>query len=85
VDAEPRGIKDGDQVRVFNDRGVGIIPAWVTGRIMPGVVHLPEGGNYNPDEKGIDRGGCPNVFTMSTPSPGGAFPINTALVQVEKA
>jgi anaerobic selenocysteine-containing dehydrogenase len=85
TDAEPRGIKDGDQVMAFNDRGRSILPAWVTERIMPGTVHIPEGGHYSPDEQGIDRGGCPNIFTMSTPSPGGAFPMNTTLVQVRKA
>jgi len=84
-EAEARGIKDGDLVRVFNDRGEMIIPARVTQRIMPGVVDVPEGAWYNPDDQGVDRGGCANVLTRDARSPGGAFTTNTCLVQVEKA
>jgi len=84
-DAQARGIKDGDPVRVFNDRGEMIIPAKVTQRIMPSVVDVPEGAWYDPDEQGIDHGGCPNVLTQDARSPGGAFTTNTCLVQVEKA
>ncbi|HEX78329.1 MAG TPA: molybdopterin-dependent oxidoreductase [Dehalococcoidia bacterium] len=85
VDAQPRGIKDGDLVKVFNDRGVVMTPAWVTERIMPGVVHLAEGGNYHPDEQGIDRGGNPNVLTSSEPSPLGSNVDNSCLVEVQRA
>ena len=84
ADARVRGIKDGNMVRVFNDRGQMIIPAKVTERIMPGVVDVPMGAMYDPDENGTDRGGCANVLTKDEPSPGGAFCSNTALVQVEK-
>jgi anaerobic dimethyl sulfoxide reductase subunit A len=82
-DAGVRGIKNGDMVRVFNDRGEMIIPAKVTERIMPGVVDLPQGSWYCPDENGIDRGGCANVLTKDETSPAGAFCFNTALVQIE--
>ena len=84
VDAEARGIADEDMVRVFNDRGEILIPAKVTERIMPGVVDVPHGAWYNPDEQGVDKGGCPNVLTKDAHSPGGAFTFNTCLVQVEK-
>jgi anaerobic dimethyl sulfoxide reductase subunit A len=84
-DAKARGINDGDPVRVFNDRGQMIIPARVSLRIMPGVVDVPQGARYEPDEKGIDRGGCANILTKDAYSPGGACCTNTALVQVEKA
>ena len=61
-----------------------VIATKVSERIMPGVVHIHEGGFFEPDEKGVDRGGCPNIFLKSRHSPGGAFCTNTALVQVEK-
>ena len=83
-DAEARGIEEEDMVRVFNDRGEVRIPAKVTERIMPGVVALPQGAWYEPDDNGIDNGGSANVLTRSITSPGGAFPSHTALVQVEK-
>ncbi len=84
-DAGSRGIADGDLVDIFNDRGRVRIPARVTERIMPGVVCLPEGSWYNPDEDGVDRGGCANVLTPDERSPGGAAIANTVLVQVEPA
>jgi molybdopterin guanine dinucleotide-containing S/N-oxide reductase-like protein len=37
-DAEPRGIRDGDRVRVFNSRGQIELKAKVDGRVPPGVV-----------------------------------------------
>jgi anaerobic dimethyl sulfoxide reductase subunit A len=84
-DARSRNISDGQMVRVFNDRGEMVIPARVTERIMPGVVDVPHGAWYNPDEKGVDRGGCANILTSDEYSPGGSFAYNTALVEVEKA
>jgi len=85
ADAEPRGIDDGDEVYVFNDRGKLAIKAWVTRRIMPGVVSIYEGAWYNPDEEGIDRGGCVNTLTKDAYSPGGAATLKTALVQITKS
>ena len=85
ADAEARNIRHGDTVRVFNDRGEVRIPAKVTERIMPGVVALPQGAWFDPDEQGIDRGGSANVLTKNVTSPAGAFVSGTALVEVEKA
>jgi len=85
VDAEARGVRNGDEVYVFNDRGRVAITAWVTERIIPGVVCIFEGAWYHPDENGVDRGACANTLTNDAYSGGGASVLNTALVQVEKA
>jgi len=85
VDATERGIRDGDLADVYNDRGRIRIPAKVTERIMPGVVNVSQGAWYDPDEEGVDRGGCANVLTDDHHSPGGAYHMNSNLVQVELA
>lgn len=83
-DAHSRGIQDGDRVRVFNERGITILPARITKRIMEGVVSIPAGAWYDPDEEGVDRGGNPNILLKSEVSPGGGLITNTCLVQVER-
>ena len=84
-DAAVRGIKNGDEIHIYNDRGKIAIEAWVTCRIIPGVVAVTEGAWYDPDETGIDRGGCPNTLTLDDYSPGGASTLKAVLVEVEKA
>jgi len=85
VDATPRGIKDGDPIHVFNDRGKILITAWVTERIIPGVICVFEGTWYDPDEEGVCRGGCANVLTNDVFSEGGASALNTLLAEVARA
>lgn len=85
LDAQKRGINNGDKVRIFNDRGEVHIEAKVTPRMMPGVVALGEGAWYDPDAKRVDKGGCINVLTTQRPSPlAKGNPSHTNLVQVEK-
>ena len=85
IDAQQRQISNGDKVRIFNGRGEVHIEAKVTPRMMPGVVALGEGAWYDPDGKGVDRGGCINVLTTQRPSPlAKGNPSHTNLVQVEK-
>ena len=85
VDAEPRGIKTGDRVRVFNGRGEIEIPAFVTNRIIPHLVALPQGAWYSPDEKGVDKGACVNTLTMLDATPlAKGNPSHTNLVEVQK-
>jgi len=85
LDAEARGIRNAEEVRVFNDRGEVRIPCRVSRRIMPGVVALPQGAWWRPDEQGIDRGGCVNVLTSERWTPlafGNAQ--HTIMVEVSK-
>ncbi len=88
VDADERGIKDGDTVAVFNDRGELRIVAKVTQRIVPGVCAIPQGAWHDADMEGdrIDKGGCINTLTSHRPSPlAKANPQHTNRVEVKKA
>jgi anaerobic dimethyl sulfoxide reductase subunit A len=69
LDAAERGVKDGDEVRVYNERGELVLPCRITPRIIPGVVDIPQGAWYEPDENGLDYGGCINVLTSSRWTP----------------
>lgn len=85
IDAKARGIKNGDRVRIFNDRGETRIPAKVTPRIIPGVVALGEGAWYTPDGRKVDQAGSINVLTTQRPSPlAKGNPQHTNLVQVQR-
>ncbi|MHC1711277.1 MAG: DMSO/selenate family reductase complex A subunit [Solidesulfovibrio sp.] len=86
LDADARGIKHGDKVRVFNDRGVTVVQAKVTPRMMPGVVNLPQGAWYTPGADGVDQNGSVNILTSQRPSPQAkGNPQHTNLVEVAKA
>ncbi len=85
LDAKQRGIKNGDMVKVYNDRGEVHLPAYVTNRIRPGYTNMPQGGWYTPDSSGVDTRGCANVLTKYQPTPfAKGNPQHTNLVQVEK-
>lgn len=87
-DAEARGIVNGDNVYVFNDRGKIRITARVTTRMAPGVVYVPTGAWYTPADgiDSVDIGGCPNTLTTQMPTPlakgNGQY---TMLAEVQKA
>jgi len=85
LDASKRGIKNGDEVKVFNDRGAMIIPCRLTNKMMPGVIDIPQGAWWTPDKDGIDRRGCVNVLTSERWTPfafGNAQ--HTIMAEVEK-
>lgn len=85
-DAKQRGIIDGDSVVVYNERGRIQLPAHVTPRIMPGVVSVPQGAWWSPDQEGTDQRGCVNTLTKYQPTPlAFANPQHTNLVEVQKA
>ena len=71
VDAESRGIKQGDRVSVKNEFGETQLLAKVTPRIVPGTVAMAQGAWHDADMQGdrIDRGGCINTLTTQRPSP----------------
>jgi len=86
ADADPRGIKNGDRVRVFNDRGELRVACRVTRRIMPGVVAIPQGAWWSPGADGADEGGSINVLTSERWTPlafGNAQ--HTVMAEVRKA
>ena len=58
LDAEKRGIKNGDMVHVFNQRGEVRLPAKVAPRIMPGVSAMGQGAWHDANMTGdrIDHG-----------------------------
>ncbi|WP_318365242.1 selenate/tellurate reductase subunit YnfE [Enterobacter sp.] len=87
IDAQKRGIANGDMVRVFNGRGEVRIAAKVTPRIMPGVSAMGQGAWHNADMTGdrVDHGACVNTLTTHRPSPlAKGNPQHTNLVQIEK-
>ena len=62
-DAEKRGIKDGDIVKVFNERGIVLVGARVWERVMPEVVYVDHGARHDPIVPGkVDRGGAINTI-----------------------
>lgn len=83
-DARKLGLKTGDVVEVFNDRGTVVVPTYVTERCMPGVLVLHEGAWLDLDDNGIDRSGNPDMLTLDEPSPAGAFAYNTVLANIRK-
>ncbi len=86
--AEKRGIKSGDIVKIFNERGTVLAGAYVTERIMPGVAYIDHGSRYDPIVPGeIDRGGAINTITPRNTLSKNALGmvVSGFLVEVERA
>ncbi|GAB3584409.1 molybdopterin guanine dinucleotide-containing S/N-oxide reductase [Amycolatopsis endophytica] len=67
LDAKPRGIDEGDVVRIFNDRGACLAGAVLATDLRPGVVQLPTGAWFDPVGS-LCVHGNPNVLTADVPS-----------------
>ncbi len=83
-DAKKLGLRTGDVVEVYNDRGTVVVPVYVTERLLPGVAVIYEGAWLDLDPEGVDRSGNPDMLTDDRPSPAGAFAYNTILVGIRK-
>ena len=88
LDAQARGIADGDVVRVWNARGQVLAGAVVSDGIKPGVICIHQGAwpDLELAEGGICKNGAVNVLTKDLPSSklGNGCAGNTALAWVEK-
>jgi len=64
VEAKKRGIKHGDIVKVYNERGIVLCGAYVTERLIPDVCYIDHGARVDSIIPGLlDRGGAINLIT----------------------
>jgi len=87
MEAEKNGIKTGDVVKMFNERGGVLAGAYVTERLMPGCVYIDHGARYDPIVPGeLDRGGAINTITpRNTQSKNAAGMVSAGfLVDIER-
>ena len=90
-DARERGIKQGDIVKLYNDRGSVLGIAQITERVRPGVIHCYGScSKYDPLETGKayspDRGGCVSLLTPArvlSQNCAGMAP-NSCLIEITK-
>jgi trimethylamine-N-oxide reductase (cytochrome c) len=89
-DAEARGIRDDDLVRLWNRRGSVVCAAQLTDRLRPGVVSASTASaEYRPagePGRSTDLGGCVNTLNTSKAIARKTHGIrpNTTLIQLEK-
>jgi biotin/methionine sulfoxide reductase len=88
-DAGARGLKDGEVVRVFNDRGAIAAGLRVTDELRPGVVAMATGAWWNPARPGATDAPClhgnANVLTqdVGTSRLGQGSAAQSCLVEIE--
>jgi anaerobic selenocysteine-containing dehydrogenase len=88
ADAVARGIENGDVIKVYNERGTVLGGAYVTERMMPGVVYMDHGARYDPIVPGeLDRGGAINTITPhnTTSKNATGMAVSSFLVEVKTA
>lgn len=86
-EAEKRGIRHGDIVKIFNERGVVLCAAYVTERLIPRTCYVDHGARLDPIIPGwLDRGGCINCITPTsmTSKNSTGMAVSGFLVEVEK-
>lgn len=83
VDAEARGIQNGDMVKVRNSIGATILPARVTERIVPGTVNIDQGMTFRFDGEGNEISGCANAVCPDIHTSIDVTPYNSTRVEVE--
>ncbi|HEY7243347.1 MAG TPA: molybdopterin-dependent oxidoreductase [Xanthobacteraceae bacterium] len=88
ADAAQRGIRAGDIVRLFNERGACLAGARIDPDVMPGVAVMATGAWFDPPQASgePERHGNPNVLTLdigTSPLAQGPSAL-TALVEIER-
>jgi len=62
--AGARGIKHGDVIKIFNERGAVLCAAYITDRLVTGAVYVDHGARFDPiDAVNLDRGGAINLIS----------------------
>ena len=90
ADAAARNLSHGDVARVFNDRGATLAGVVTTDAVRPGVVVLPTGAWFDPQDPtqpcSLDVHGNPNVLTrdVATSTLAQGTSAHSALVEVER-
>ncbi|NMP14737.1 molybdopterin-dependent oxidoreductase [Thalassotalea sp. Y01] len=88
-EADKRGLKDGDIMRLFNDRGQCLAGVEISDELRDGVIELPTGAWYDPKQLGesvLDAHGNPNALTadVGTSRLAQGCSAHSCLVEVEK-
>lgn len=84
IDAEARGIQNGEMMRVSSCVGATVLPARVTERIIPGTINIDQGIQFELNADGIDTKGGANAVCPDVHTPDDITPYNSTRVQVEK-
>lgn len=85
IDAEARGISNGDPVLMTSPYGQVLRPAKIMSGVIPGAVALQDGAWTRIDEEtGVDMGGNPNILQAPKASGQGSQSWTGTIVQVEK-
>ena len=86
-EAAVRGIRHGDIVKVFNERGIVLCGAYITERLIPQSCYIDHGARLDPIVPGeIDRGGAINTITPAalTSTNATGMAVSGFLVEIEK-